>query len=474
MRATDGGAGAAARVLTMVPPKIATSDEAMLEHVRSALGRGLPMPQHCRPHGRTLSVAGGGPSLAETVSQLDGVIVTANAGLGFLLSKGITPWACGLLDARPHIADLIEPHPDVFYFVASTCHPSVFDKLKNSQVILWHPSGAPGISETLPRDTPMIAGGTTMGMRWLNLGHYMGFRKFEMHGLDSSYRTTMQGTVKTHAYPDSRDGKAGTIEINGYVTDNNFLTQCLDWFQMEELLALEADKPQVRFHGDGLLQSMVRERANLIANWPRRPETKPLNVICVATGDYLGMGEAYVSHLLAGVAKHYKGAAKFHVLREGPASWWAKMQMFEPGRFGRGERCVYFDLDTVITGDLTDLMEYDGPFAGLRDVWRRGEMGSGVMSWTAGEADHIWTSWQEAGCPTDDPRGDQAWITKQMPMAMRLQDLMPGQFKSWKANCLANWRDPQSGWGLNDKDGTASVVFFHGEPRPHETDLWKI
>lgn len=460
MRATDGGAGAAARVLTMVPPKIATSDETMLEHVRSALGRNLPLPQLCRPHGHTMSVAGGGPSLAETYTELDGVIVTANAGLGFLLSKNITPWAVGLLDARPHIADLIEARPDVFYFVASTCHPRVFDKLKNSKVILWHPSGAPGISEALPRDTPMIGGGTTMGIRWLNLGHYMGFRKFEMHGLDSSYRGG-----QTHAYPDSRDGKAGTIEINGYFTDNNFLTQCVDWFQMSELLHMDDDRPLVNFHGDGLLQSMVRERADLITNWPRRPETKPLNVICVSTGDYLGRGEDYVSHLMAGVAKHYKGEAKFHVLREGPASWWAKMQMFEPGRFPKGERCVYFDLDTIITGDLTDLMEYDGPFAGLRDVWQPGQMGSGIMTWTAGEADHVWTSWQEAGCPTDDPRGDQAWVGKHMPMAMRLQDILPGQLGSWKANFggQADLIPPDT-----------RVVYYHGAPRPHETELWKI
>lgn len=432
----------------------------MLDHVRSALGRGLPKPQYCRPHGRTLSVAGGGPSLAQTYPQLDGVVVTANAGLGFLLSKGITPWACGLLDARPHIADLIEPHPDVFYFVASTCHPKVFDKLEGCKVILWHPSGVPGLERVLPPDAHMIAGGTTMGMRWLNLGHYMGFRRFEMHGLDSSYRG-----AQTHAYPDSRDGTAGTIEINGYVTDNNFLTQCLDWFQLEELFQLEADKPEVRFHGDGLLQSMVRERANLIANWPRREESKPLNVICVATGDYLGRGEDYVSHLLAGVAKHYTGKAKFHVLRDGPASWWAKLQMFEPGRFPKGERCVYFDLDTVITGDLTDLMDYDGPFAGLRDQWRRGELGSGVMSWTAGEADHIWTNWQEAGCPTDNPRGDQAWISMHMPMAIRLQDILPGQLGSWKANF---------GGDAANIGPDVRVVYFHGAPRPHETELWNI
>ena len=458
MRASDGGAGVSARVLSAFPPRIATPDETMLEHVRSALGRHLPLPQLCRPHGRTLSVAGGGPSLGDTWRNLDGVIVTANAGLGFLLSKGITPWACGLLDARPHIADLIEPHPGVFYFVASTCHPSVFDKLKGCKVVLWHPSGMPGITDVLPPDTDMIAGGTTMGMRWLNLAHYMGFRRFEMHGLDSSYRGD-----KTHAYPDSRDGKAGTIEINGYVTDNNFLTQCTDWFTLEEMFALEADKPTVTFHGDGLLQSMVRERSNLIANWPRRPATKALNVICVATGNYLGRSEDYVSRLLSGVAKNYKGEAKFHVLREGPESWWAKLQMFEPNRFPKGERCVYFDLDTVITGDLTDLMKYDGPFAGLRDVWQPGQLNSSIMSWTAGEADHVWKAWVEAGKPTDDYRGDQAWITQHMPMAMRLQDLLPGQFGSWKANF---------GMNADNIPHDTRAVFFHGQPRPHETSLW--
>jgi len=455
MRATDGGAGAAARVLSVLPPRIATPDQDMLEHVRSALGRGLPLPQLCRPHNRLLSVAGGGPSLGDTWQDLKGVIVTANAGLGFLLDKGITPWACGLLDARAHIADLIEPHPDVFYFVASICHPSVFEKLKGCKVVLWHPSGLQGLDDVLPQGTSTICGGTTMGMRWINLAHYMGFRHFAMHGLDSSYRGD-----RTHAYPDSRDGKAGTIEINGYVTDNNFLTQVTDWFQLQEMFALDDDKPDVKFHGDGLLQSTVRERANLITNWPRRPETKPLNVICVNTGNYLGRGEEYVSHLRRGIARHYDKPVQFHVIRDGPESWWAKLQMFEPGRFERGSRCVYFDLDTVITGDLTDLMDYDGPFAGLRDVWQPGQINSSIMSWTAGEADHVYVNWVMEGKPTDDPRGDQAWITKHMPMAIRLQDVIPGQLASWKAHC-----------GEGVPTGV-SAVFYHGKPRPHETELW--
>lgn len=453
-----GLAGAVQSVLAAFPPKVATPDETMLEHVRSALGRKLRGPQHCRPHSRLMSVAGGGPSLQETWQDLSGVIVTANAGLGFLLSRGVRPWACGLLDARSHIADLIEPHPDVFYFVSSTCHPSVFDKLEGCKVVLWHPSGCPGIADVVPHDAPLIAGASTMGLRWLNLGLYMGFRKFAFHGLDSSYRGD-----RTHAYPDYRDGRPASIEIDGYRTDNNFLEQVRDWVALNEFVKQWSSDVEIDVHGDGLLQHTHRKREALIADWPRRAKTKPLNVILVATGNYLGRGEEYVAKLKAGIERHYKGEFNFDVITDGPESWWAKMQLFEPGRFEG--RCVFMDLDTVIVGDLSDLMDYDGPFAGLRDVWQPGQLGSGVMSWTAGEADHIWRRWVEAGKPTDDPRGDQAFITQEMPMAIRLQDIVPGQLASWKAHC---------GGRADQIPADARAVYFHGQPRPHETELWNI
>lgn len=458
-----GIGGAISQILADYPPRVATPDETMLEHVRSALSRNLRGPQLCRPHSRLMSVAGGGPSLADTWKDLKGTIVTANAGLTALLDKGVTPWACGLLDAREHIADLIEPHPDVFYFVASTCHPRVFDRIANCKVVLWHPSGCPGIADVVPPGQHMIAGASTMGLRWMNLGFYMGFRRFVLHGMDSSYRGRA-----THAYPDYRDGRGGddgpgSIEIDGFRTDPNFLEQVRDFVAMRELFTHGDDATEIQLKGTGLLQHTVRKRADLIANWPRRSASKRLNVALVATGDYLGRGAEYVAKLKDGIAKHFSGAYRFHVITEGPASWWAKMQLFEPGRFPAGERVVFFDLDTVIRGDLTDLFAYDGPFAGLRDVWQPGQMGSGIMTWTAGEADHVWKNWVLAGRPTDDPRGDQAWITDHMPMAMRLQDILPGQLVSWKAHC--------GGDAASIPDG-ARVVYFHGQPRPHETSIW--
>jgi hypothetical protein len=249
------GAGVISRVLTQFPARPAVSDEAMLENVRSALKRNLPRVQFSRAHDRVMSIAAGGPSLEDTWKDLSGVIVSVNASLGFLLERDITPWACGLLDARPHIADLIEPHPDVFFFVASICHPRVFQKLHGCNVGLWHPTGMPGLETELPAGTDMIGGGSTMGLRWLNLGYVMGFRKFEAHGLDSSFRGE-----KTHAYPDRRDGQELTLMIDGYPTSINFLQQVEHFLEVRRMFAGLDEPPVINLHGSGLLQAVAARR----------------------------------------------------------------------------------------------------------------------------------------------------------------------------------------------------------------------
>lgn len=250
MADSNEDAGVISRVLSQFPARPAVSDEQMLENVRSAVTRGLPPVRHCRPHQRVMSVAAGGPSLADTIGSLSDVIVTVNAGLSYLLDQGIEPWACGLLDPRPHIADLIEPRSNVFFFVASVCHPTVFEKLRGCNVGIWHPSGMPGIEKEVTTD--LIGGGTTMGLRWINLGYYMGFRHFEMHGLDSSYRG-----YNTHAYPDRRDGQEPALVVDGYATAINFLQQIQDFFAIRKMFAECGDEPVINLHGTGLLQKLA-------------------------------------------------------------------------------------------------------------------------------------------------------------------------------------------------------------------------
>lgn len=127
--------------------------------------------------------------------------------------------------------------------------------------------------------------------------------------------------------------------------------------------------------------------------------------------------------------------------------------MFQPGRFDG--RCLYLDLDTVITGSLDHMASYPGSFAGLSDFYNPQLFASGVMMWEAGEADHIWSNWERSGRPMFHPRGDGGWIESQMRDAGRLQALFPGHIVSFKAHCAQ---------GIPPN---ARLVCFHGLPRPH-------
>lgn len=152
---------------------------------------------------------------------------------------------------------------------------------------------------------------------------------------------------------------------------------------------------------------------------------------------------------------------------DGAAGWYAKLAMFAPDAFMPGTRVIYFDLDTAITGSLADLAAYRGRFAILRDFYRPEGYGSGVMLWEAGAVPDLWNMWELAGRPHVEG-GDQAFIERHVLHADWLQDLFPGQIVSYKADCK-----------LGVPNG-ASVVCFHGRPRPDEVDeewmhkVWRV
>lgn len=230
----------------------ATSPGRMLQNMRSALSRGLPEVVGCRPHGHILSIAGGGPSLADTKDQLTGVIAAVNGSLGFLLERGIVPNVCGILDPGAHMPDVITADRRVRYYVASICDPAVFDKLKDCEVRLFHSSsvcGALGLLEL--RGGPWIAqaGRVTMGLQWGPLGYVLGFRTLHFHGLDSSFRDGA-----THAYADANPNRRNRpIQVEGRWTAINFLEQVDDFFTMLESFR-GLDPVTIEMFGDGLLQ----------------------------------------------------------------------------------------------------------------------------------------------------------------------------------------------------------------------------
>jgi hypothetical protein len=214
-----------------------------------------------------------------------------------------------------------------------------------------------------------------------------------------------------------------------------------------------------------------------------------LHICAVQVGDYLGRGAEYVAKLFDGVRRNMPKGVEYRpvcfmddnrlmpesvmrrVVRPGINGWWNKLQLFAPDAFERGDRVVYFDLDVLPVGDLSDIAGYRGRFAGMSDPFFPEHLNSSVMAWEAGAVDHIWTIWDAGGRPQFDKRGDQPWIEAMVPNADRWQAVLPslGQIVSFKVDCWLQGKIPEN----------ARAVVFHGLPRPHEAkatfieDIWR-
>lgn len=201
-----------------------------------------------------------------------------------------------------------------------------------------------------------------------------------------------------------------------------------------------------------------------------------LHIVCVQSGNYQERGAQYVNILFDSVRRNladgFEGefvcftdnADRLDIgivareLPEGVRGWWNKLYLFKDGLFPKGDRILYFDLDTVITGRLDEIASYDGNLAILRDWYEPQIVNSSVMAWRSGDYGHIWHNWLAAGKP-DYLGGDQEWIRRQTISPIILQDVFPELFVSYK---LIGGRIP-------DK---ASVCCFHGTPRPHQAKGW--
>lgn len=135
--------------------------------------------------------------------------------------------------------------------------------------------------------------------------------------------------------------------------------------------------------------------------------------------------------------------------------WWSKLELFRPGLFDGP--VLYLDLDTLVTGDLTDLLAYRGDFAMLSGFYRPNLAESGVMAWTPGpHTDAIWEAFMrnpEHAMKT--VKRDGLFISRHVECE-RLQELFPDQIVSLKVH--ARRACPPN----------ARLVCCHGRPKLHE------
>lgn len=166
-----------------------------IEHIKSALERGLDEFGPSHAHDKEIVIVGSGPSVKKYVKKIrrmkeKGAFILAIKGAhDFLIKNNIMPHAALAVDPQTHIVRCFrkklppgEPQRPA-YLIASQCHPELFDYLADQNIILWHLL-ATSSAEVL-KDKVQIGGGSTSGSRGIVLGWMMGFRTFHLFGFDS-------------------------------------------------------------------------------------------------------------------------------------------------------------------------------------------------------------------------------------------------------------------------------------------------
>lgn len=194
-----------------------------------------------------------------------------------------------------------------------------------------------------------------------------------------------------------------------------------------------------------------------------------------------GFCDEYVYRLRAGVKEYVQIPHRFVCMaprrlrsvetlgfkQEWPG-YWSKLELFRPGVFTG--RVFYLDLDTILTGDITDLVADNSDFICLTN-WRGDgtHVASAVMGWNADlDFSQIYTRFNLAlrgrYMQSWERFGDQGWIQDNLPIPFASYNLRyPNRIVSYKKHIQ----------GVGAVPAEASIVCFHGKPRPHAVG-WRL
>ena len=210
----------------------------------------------------SLAICGFSPSLKYTwrdALRCD-AIMTCSGAYDFMVDNGVIPDYHAELDPREHkVAFVRNSHEGTKYFIAAHCHPKMFSTLKQRDVTMYYAftmddkkrqqeqyASLEGISGG------MFYGRSNAGILSISIGRALGYRKFDLHGMDCCYP---DGEIWAGKHTGTPHGKV-TIKVDGrkFITSNLMMESTDDFFR--SLLVM----PNVTFniHGDGLLRARLK------------------------------------------------------------------------------------------------------------------------------------------------------------------------------------------------------------------------
>lgn len=146
--------------------------------------------------------------------------------------------------------------------------------------------------------------------------------------------------------------------------------------------------------------------------------------------------------------------------------WWSKIELFNHPAINKST--LYFDLDTVITGDLGSLCALGSDRnMYLEDFYHPGVLASGLMYISREDPINmeIWHAMRtNPGGIIRRYTGDQNFIGTFVNEPIFLQDIFPGMITSFKPMVDGIIRD----LAYYERCPTEPIVCFHGRPKPRD------
>tara|TARA_R100000988_G_scaffold99475_1_gene68608 strand:+ start:795 stop:1637 length:843 start_codon:yes stop_codon:yes gene_type:complete len=253
------------KIISEIKCSINETPENITRNIKSSINRDLPqvIPHETQPD-KVVCLVAGGPSLSTTFGIIEekknnGVpIVALNGTYKYCFDRGVSPSAMIMLDSREFNKRFVEPTLDKCkYFIASQCHPSVFDKLSNNETYIWHCAGDTDnehlLKEKYNDQYYPVMGGSTVTFRAIHLLRMLGFCKFELFGFDSCIMD------EHHAYSQPENDEEQEIEV--VLGDRKFRCTVAHFQQAKEfvqLVSTTGDHYELSVHGDGLISYIIK------------------------------------------------------------------------------------------------------------------------------------------------------------------------------------------------------------------------
>lgn len=238
---------------------VATPPATFRENVALNLQRGLSEICPGQPKDDPLYLVCAGPSLRETVTELDGKrhIWALNSAHDWLIARGVIP-ECGVAQAPEYqVLDYFrEPHPTTNYLFASCTNPKLIDYVleRRAKVTLWH-SHCPEEWGVDYGDRETIFGGGTIGLRSFDLAWVLGWREIHVLGLDCSISNDDRIGVDTPMYEDrKKDRQIFLYQGRPFVALPSHARQVEDYGRVVRPLT----GMHITHYGDGLMQWVQR------------------------------------------------------------------------------------------------------------------------------------------------------------------------------------------------------------------------